>query len=398
MFLEKRRNLFYAVLSIPIDCQKVFGKRKFIKSTHTGDKKKAQLIAYQYVASWKLLIEESQGKENVALKLAVKWTSSQTSNENSDLFSVQKSVLKVEKRKKNSFKKHYDEWVNQLDLASKTIDQMSRDVNRLIRRFSTIELISSESVTYWIDDLGKTGSSASIRKRILKGCKNFWRYLKLRKLVPYDSNPFDIQLFFARRKTVGLQKANSPYTTDQIAQLWNTALNQTIRGKNVKDQQLADLILICAYTGNRVEEICSIKLINVTENTFKFVESKTSAGIREVPIHSKLLPIVTRLKNESVDGYLFSGLPSDKYGKRSGIMCKKFGILKTKLGFASRVYTVHSFRATLITMLENAGVSENVAADIVGHKKPRITYGLYSGGASIEVMREAIEKVSYHGI
>lgn len=28
------------------------------------------------------------------------------------------------------------------------------------------------------------------------------------------------------------------------------------------------------------------------------------------------------------------------------------------------------------TLLENAGVSENVAADIMGHEKPRITYGL----------------------
>ena len=49
----------------------------------------------------------------------------------------------------------------------------------------------------------------------------------------------------------------------------------------------------------------------------------------------------------------------------------------------------------LTTILENAGVGENLAADIVGHEKPRITYGLYSGGASLEVMRGAIKKVSY---
>jgi len=46
-------------------------------------------------------------------------------------------------------------------------------------------------------------------------------------------------------------------------------------------------------------------------------------------------------------------------------------------------------------MLENVGVGENLAADIVGHEKPRITYGLYSGGASLEVMREAIKKITY---
>jgi len=398
MYLEKRRNLFYAVLSIPICCQKAFGKRKFIKSTHTGDKRIAQLIAYQYVAHWKLLIEEYQGKDSLGLKLAVQWTNAESLRVSSDNLKIVKSKVKSQKIKKDLIKKYYAEWVNQLDLASKTIDQMSRDVNRLISKFGNIEVISSESVTYWIDELEKIGLSASIRKRILKGCKNFWRYLKLRKLVPYDSNPFDVQIFFARRKTLGIQKANSPYSLEQIGHLWHAALNQTKFGKFHKDQQLADLILICAYTGNRVEEICSIKLINVTENTFRFVESKTNAGIREVPIHSKLIPIVNRLKMESFDGYLFSGLPSDKYNKRGGIMSKRFSILKSNLGFASKIYTTHSFRATLITMLENAGVSENVAADIVGHKKPRITYGLYSGGTTIEVMRRALEMVNYPDI
>ena len=38
-----------------------------------------------------------------------------------------------------------------------------------------------------------------------------------------------------------------------------------------------------------------------------------------------------------------------------------------------------------IISLSNAlGISENLAADIVGHEKPRITYGLYSGGSSLE--------------
>lgn len=58
----------------------------------------------------------------------------------------------------------------------------------------------------------------------------------------------------------------------------------------------------------------------------------------------------------------------------------------------------HSLRGTLETTLEDAGVSENLAADIVGHKKPRITYGLYSGGASLATNAEAIERVRYEGL
>ena len=40
-------------------------------------------------------------------------------------------------------------------------------------------------------------------------------------------------------------------------------------------------------------------------------------------------------------------------------------------------------------MCENAKIPEGVAADIAGHKKQTISYGLYSGGNDIAGMREA---------
>lgn len=49
----------------------------------------------------------------------------------------------------------------------------------------------------------------------------------------------------------------------------------------------------------------------------------------------------------------------------------------------------------LVTQLENVGVSENLAADTVGHENPRITYGLYLGGVSLTVKKDTIELVTY---
>ena len=43
-------------------------------------------------------------------------------------------------------------------------------------------------------------------------------------------------------------------------------------------------------------------------------------------------------------------------------------------------------------MLEQAGVRENIVIDIVGHEKPNLTFGHYSGGTSIEQSYEAICK------
>ena len=38
------------------------------------------------------------------------------------------------------------------------------------------------------------------------------------------------------------------------------------------------------------------------------------------------------------------------------------------------------------------------ATALLRHKKPRITYGLYSGGTSIGQKREAIQKLTYPGL
>lgn len=87
-------------------------------------------------------------------------------------------------------------------------------------------------------------------------------------------------------------------------------------------------------------------------------------------------------------------LSVNKCGCRSDPVRKRFGRLKADLEFGE-AHVFHSIRKTVTTLLESAGVSENIAADIVGHDKPRITYGFYSGGANLETKRRALEKLAY---
>lgn len=105
----------------------------------------------------------------------------------------------------------------------------------------------------------------------------------------------------------------------------------------------------------------------------------------------------TRLIGTRKEGYVLPDLTENKYGDRSNAIGKRFGRLKTETGFTAN-HVFHSIRKTVVTLLENAGVPENVAADIVGHEKPTMTYGLYSGGNELEIKRAAIEKLAYPGI
>jgi len=54
-YLEKRRQLYYAVLTVPKTLQADLGLR-FVKSTSTGDRRRATIIASQLVAGLYLFI------------------------------------------------------------------------------------------------------------------------------------------------------------------------------------------------------------------------------------------------------------------------------------------------------------------------------------------------------
>lgn len=63
------------------------------------------------------------------------------------------------------------------------------------------------------------------------------------------------------------------------------------------------------------------------------------------------------------------------------------------MDFKGRDNVFHSIRKTVGILLEQADVVESVAADILGHCKQTIPYGLYSGGTSPEQKRDAIYKL-----
>ena len=69
--------------------------------------------------------------------------------------------------------------------------------------------------------------------------------------------------------------------------------------------------------------------------------------------------------------------------------------IKNKIGFEKKIEVFHSFWATLSELMENAGVSENFTARIVGHKLETMTYGHYSGGIHFKKEVEAMAKVKY---
>lgn len=207
-----------------------------------------------------------------------------------------------------------------------------------------------------------------------------------------EKSPFDKH----KHPKVGISASEErdPYTDEQVDKLYTTALSNG-------NSDLADLILFACYTGARIEEIGRINFASTVfdENgkpiAFKVPKSKSVAGERTTPIHSKLRPIYERRLANTYGSaeYLFPGNDTTKGGQRLNALSQQFSKLKRSLGFGSR-HVFHSFRNTLTNKLEDAGVAESTAKSIVGHKRNDLTYGKYSKGMSLSNLAIELEKVA----
>jgi len=400
---------------VPKEIQYVIGKVKFCKSTGTENKKLAETIAQVYVMSWKAEIEAARSKSDDPLIQSAKDIRKLLKSSPAHLVqdAIDEEVAKLNDAKKDihaeiferiakgknrylqdiarDWKKHEED----RGLKKKTVDQMFSDVELITNQFPTAHLITAQSIDQWIRHIAKKGQlSASSVTRIIGSGKNFFKYLQfIKEVSTTESNPFLVPAEFKisnKPNSKSLNKTQSwlPFTPQEIAYLYKEATKD--------NQMLAYLILIAMHTGARIEEICSLRCkdVDLQQESITIATAKTEAGERTIPIHPYIKDVIKELIEGSTDDYLLSGLTKNKYGNRSNAIGKKFGRLKTQHDFSSR-YVFHSIRKTFTTMLENAGVGENIAADIIGHEKPRITYGLYSGGASLAVMRQAIQRISY---
>ncbi|WP_374496610.1 tyrosine-type recombinase/integrase [Vogesella indigofera] len=419
--IERRGNTWFATLHVPEDVRHIIGKSKFFKTLKTTDKRIAETRAAPIIASWKAQIQAARGASDPFLEEALRLrrvietapagadpghysqhdleleAAQQIANQITKEEADRKLFLDIAIGNQTLLSNFYDEWATHLTQAPKTIDQMKKDVKLMVDHFKTIERIDKAAVLEWVRELmagspERKSYTYSSLERIFTFSRSFWGYLQDIGKADLERQPFTLPNFAKRgtAKSNGTSKGRDgwiPFEPAEVVALLNAAIEK-------RDHQLADLIRLGMYTGGRIEELCSLKADDCSEAVLKITDSKTEAGLREVPVHSMLVDVVKRLKEASTDGYLISGLSFNKYNDRSNAIGKRFGRLKKSLGFPDKK-VFHSIRKTLVTLLENEGISENLAADIVGHEKPRITYGLYSGGATLAVKKEALERVRY---
>jgi len=285
---------------------------------------------------------------------------------------------------------HLQEWlvIRRDQVTPKTLEDGRLSVVKFKEDFPTIKMVKRRHVREWFDNQ-ITVYSPDRLKKFKQHLQSYWTFLKEgmdHMLVDEDAEPF---------KGIHIKENNNPATKlngwlpfpnlgDDIVRL--------LKGASTKeDQQLVNLIILDMYTGMRIEEACSLSIENIDPEYICVPKSKTTPEMRKIPIHSMLAEPLLLMVKESTDGYVISGLVSNnKYGIRSDPIGKRFGRLKSSLGFGQR-HVFHSIKKTVTTIMEKADVRADVILDIVGHKNLRATHI----GSSLQRQKKAIEKLVY---
>ncbi|KGQ39968.1 tyrosine-type recombinase/integrase [Gallibacterium anatis] len=172
--------------------------------------------------------------------------------------------------------------------------------------------------------------------------KSYGQYLKMGKNIPV--------------------KPHKTFTRQQINKLWQCQTTDT------------DLALILLYSGMRVGELLQLHRsnINLKQKYFDITTSKTKAGIRIIPIHPRILPIVER-RLEKKHKYLFVDDNNQPltYAKAATQFAKAMLAIRAK-------HTTHDCRHTVATLLDAAGANKVARDRLLGHASSNVGDSVYT--------------------
>ena len=143
-------------------------------------------------------------------------------------------------------------------LKQKTLDGMQTDLDLVCSIIPTIKFAEQPTVEKLVGAIEEhLQKSPSRINRILSSCRNFFAFLKYIKAVATtEPDPFITPPQYKKSN-----KRNAKTTYKTVPWLAFSTKDVTIlhgQAMKNKDPQLAHLITIAAYTGARIEEICSL--------------------------------------------------------------------------------------------------------------------------------------------
>ena len=329
------------------------------RSTKSTDRREAQRIANQFEDASKAGRQgrfiESQARKVIA-----------------DIY----SLANADELPSSTAKDFFVSWLKrkELEAGEKTHARYEGAIERFLdvlgsKTAGQLTHVTHREVAAFRDHYAKTVSANTVNT-CLKILRAAFNQAKRDGLI--DVNPAERVTFLKRRG----EAKRRPFTLDEMARILEVA-----------DDEWRGLIAFGIYTGQRLGDLAQLTWNNVDlqRKELRLVTDKTQRR-QILPLAAPLLRLVETLPTSDDPAAPLFPRSADTYAKsgHNGRMSKQFHAILVAAGLAkARKYagtgegssvrheqaelSFHSLRHTATSLLKNAGVSDAVAAEFIGH-------------------------------
>lgn len=421
--LKRRHNTYYVRVKVPTELVEKVGRREFVKSLKTSDKRKANALKLPYVAEFKRQIEALRAStaDPYAAVMAKGLEFKREYDELKDLEGAGEmlGVIKdaaqelLEERGADPaavfyatatgegtlLRSYVESFLAEWEGAAQTRSHHRSTIEAFLKWAGggiTFELLKRRKAGEYVKHLLEPSVARSRRtvKRHLSSLSSFWVWAVSRGLTPEEAqNPWLGHNVGAKVRQGGKVKRRAWYDPELVVLL--TGRYSTERYNEI----LQDVTRLSLITGARLDELCATERSDWEKREdgwwLNITKGKTDAAERSVPIHEAAWGIVERRVADATDPFFFPGLtPGGPDKKRSWYVSKAFGRYAGQCGFNDPALVFHSLRHSFTEMMEGVGVPGPTVKLLVGHARSDMTFGVYSKGARVD-LRAAIDRIAY---
>ena len=289
------------------------------------------------------------------------------------------------------------------DLSPKYQNEIRSKILEFGEKFHNVSQVNWHDVKAWTRELENEGLTAKTIKKRLTCLHGYWKHLEELRIASTDQKPPFLGLDIKANKKPIKRRPWSFEDTEKIMTL------ETPTSK--RNPLLLSFIKVALFTGMRVNEIASLQPSNIkVEDNVRFIDidreiTKTDAGVRKVPLSSKLIPVIDDLlevEAKRKDKYLFPP-SSDRAIERQSLgdsWGKKFGRHKTALKYQKQIDCFHNFRHSANVYLSKKGLDIQKREVLIGWRESRpksmaeTNYGNIDIEYPLAVRRQDIELLS----
>lgn len=203
-----------------------------------------------------------------------------------------------------------------------------------------------------------------------------------------SGNPAENRALLTKKQR--LKGGYAIFEKEEIEQFFKS---EFFKEQEAKDPDYTTAVLFGLFTGCRIGEITSLKKDNFKKSSagisyLVIRDSKTQAGIREVPLHPCLIGRISEFLDKKTDK-IFKYV--EKEGKGTGnAVGKKFARNLEGAKITREKLVFHSLRKFVNNELMKNGVSLEQRCQFIGHEIENVNVSIYTNKLDIDTLAAAI--------